>query len=70
VIKAPIKPITLRELAASLELSQPMVSRIVNSAATTRFYALLRFPPLDGHRGSPVPVESLLSRKEMLHTLR
>ena len=31
--KTPIKPITLKELAASLELSQSTVSRIVNGAA-------------------------------------
>ena len=34
VQKAPIKPITLKELAAMLELSQSTVSRIVNGEAT------------------------------------
>jgi LacI family transcriptional regulator len=33
VSKAPLKPITLKELAATLELSQSTVSRIVNGAA-------------------------------------
>jgi DNA-binding LacI/PurR family transcriptional regulator len=33
VTKAPLKPITLKELAATLELSQSTVSRIVNGAA-------------------------------------
>ena len=32
--KAPIKPITLKELAAMLELSQSTVSRIINGEAT------------------------------------
>jgi DNA-binding LacI/PurR family transcriptional regulator len=34
VAKAPIKPITLKELAALLELSQSTVSRIINGEAT------------------------------------
>jgi LacI family transcriptional regulator len=34
VTKAPLKPITLKELASILELSQSTVSRIVNGAAT------------------------------------
>jgi DNA-binding LacI/PurR family transcriptional regulator len=34
VVKAPIKPITLKELAAMLELSQSTVSRIINGEAT------------------------------------
>jgi transcriptional regulator with XRE-family HTH domain len=34
VSKSPLKPVTLKELAAILELSQSTVSRIVNGAAT------------------------------------
>jgi DNA-binding LacI/PurR family transcriptional regulator len=40
VSKSPLKPITLKELAATLELSQSTVSRIVNGAAAAHRIAL------------------------------
>jgi len=37
--KAPVKPITLKELAAMLELSQSIVFRIINGEATAHCIA-------------------------------
>lgn len=58
--KAPIKPITLKELAASLELSQSTVSRIVNGAAAAHRIAketqdrVLRAAALHGYTANSV----------------